>query len=346
MSDNSPRLDLPLIQPAQAQKHVTHNEALRVLDVLVQLTVEAFDATTPPSLPEEGKVYALGAGAGGAWLGADGLLAVWIDGGWQFHQPRTGWYATLAGSAELRVFTGAAWAPLAGGTGSTENLPGVGVNTTSDANNRLAVSAPATLLSHEGAGHQLKVNKAATGDTASLLFQTNWSGRAEMGLAGDDAFSIKVSADGSSWNEALRLTPGTEVYHTGNAVGTVSATPGLGSAIIETGSNVNGRYVRFADGTQICTHRQQLVYNATVNMVGPWTYPAAFAAVPAVSGALDGTNFVATTGISVRQAGGITVYGPSNTSTTIVVYIGAGSTATFNAGDYSDVDVVATGRWF
>ncbi len=35
MSDNSPRLDLPDIQAAQAQKHVTHNEALRVLDVLV-----------------------------------------------------------------------------------------------------------------------------------------------------------------------------------------------------------------------------------------------------------------------------------------------------------------------
>jgi hypothetical protein len=37
MPDTSHALSLPLIQPSQAQKHVTHNEALRILDAVVQL---------------------------------------------------------------------------------------------------------------------------------------------------------------------------------------------------------------------------------------------------------------------------------------------------------------------
>ncbi len=49
------------------------------------------------------------------------------------------------------------------------------------------------------------VNKEADGDTASLLFQSGWSGRAEVGLAGDTDFVFKVSADGSTWIEAIRI---------------------------------------------------------------------------------------------------------------------------------------------
>ena len=56
MPDDSPRLGLPFLMPAQAQKHVTHNEALERLDLLVQLTVEAFEANTPPTMPLDGQV--------------------------------------------------------------------------------------------------------------------------------------------------------------------------------------------------------------------------------------------------------------------------------------------------
>ena len=104
--------------------------------------------------------------------------------------------------AALRVYTGNGWQDVAPET-VLQNLSGVGVNTTSDAINKLAVAADATLLSHDGAGHQLKLNKAGAGDTASLLYQTNWSGRAEMGLAGTDDFSIKTSPDGSTFNDAI-----------------------------------------------------------------------------------------------------------------------------------------------
>jgi hypothetical protein len=117
--------------------------------------------------------------------------------------PLPGWRAALP-TGGLRVFAGGVWAgPLA--AGDLQNLAGVGVNAASDATNRLAVAAAATLLSHEGAGHQLKINKAGAADTASLLFQSGWSGRAEMGLAGSDDFALKVSADGTGFATALSV---------------------------------------------------------------------------------------------------------------------------------------------
>jgi len=328
MSDISPRLELPLLQPAQAQKHVTHNEALRILDIFVQLTVEEFDASVPPASPEEGKVYAIGASGSGEWFGATGLLATWVDGAWQFHTPTAGWIAAHAATSEVRVFTGSVWSAVTGGgAASTQNLAGVGVNTTSDLTNRLSVAAPATLLSNEGNGHQLIINKAAATDTASLLFQTGFSGRAEFGLTGDDDFSIKLSADGSTWVEAAKLSPGDALLTTGNMVGTVSATPSATSAMFETATNANGSYTRFADGTQMCWKND---FVAAGSGGGVWTFPAPFvdanAAVTAT--ARDAfARFITVTGVSATQAA-------------LNTYTQDGGT------ELADTCVMAIGRWF
>lgn len=203
MSQISARLALPFIQPAQAQKHVTHNEAIELLDLLVQLVVADFDATTPPVSPAEGQAWALGASPTGAWGGEGGKIASWRGGGWIFVVPADGWQAWGLAGGEMRVYSGGTWG-VQGGPGTYENLPGVGINATSDGTNRLSVSADATLLNHDGTGHQLKLNKATGGDTASLLFQSNFSGRAEMGLAGNDDFAVKVS-DGSNWFAGLTV---------------------------------------------------------------------------------------------------------------------------------------------
>jgi hypothetical protein len=201
VSENSSRLGMPYIQQGQAQKHVTHNEAIEVLDLLVQLTVEAFDATQPPAVPAEGEVWALGHSPVEAWTGHAGDLAAWSNGGWLFITPKLGWRA--AKGADIRVWTGDAWiAPLAG---NIENLVGLGINAEHDEENRLVLSANASLFSHDGADHRLKINKASAPQTATLLFQSGFSGRAEMGLAGDDDFSVKVSTDGNNWREAIKV---------------------------------------------------------------------------------------------------------------------------------------------
>lgn len=212
MPDNSPRLTLPMILPAQAQKHVTHNEALTLLDTLVQLVLEGVDAETPPGGASEGDTWALGALPTGEWDGQSGKIAAYQNSGWMFIPPQDGWRGWDKGTGEFRVYTGGTWAPQAGGGAPTlQNLTGLGIGATSDSVNRLSVSSEATLLNNAGAGHQVKINKATSTDTASLLFQTNWSGRAEMGTSGSDDFAIKVSADGSGFVTGLTLKADTGV---------------------------------------------------------------------------------------------------------------------------------------
>ena len=198
--DTTPRLQLPYIMPSQAQKHVTHNEALRLLDGLVQAVVKGRDLTSPPAAPAEGDAYVAAGGATGAWAGHANAIACFQDGTWQFLAPAPGWQAYDAGAGERILFDGSAWASAdAGGS----RRPFFGINTDADATERLAVASSASLFTHEGGDHRLKVNKASAADTASHIFQTAYSGRAELGLAGDDDLHLKVSPDGESWHEAL-----------------------------------------------------------------------------------------------------------------------------------------------
>lgn len=204
MSQISTRLALPYIQPAQAQKHVTHNEAIELLDMIVQLTLQDVDVNTPPASPSEGETWALGATPTGVWVDQGGALASFRGGGWLFATPRAGWQGYVAATGDIRLYDGANWVSSGGGSVSFDNLPGVGINATADTTNRLSVSSDATLLNHAGGGHQIKINKSGTGDTASLLYQTAFAGRAEMGLAGTDDFAVKVS-NGGAWFTGLTV---------------------------------------------------------------------------------------------------------------------------------------------
>jgi hypothetical protein len=223
VSDETVNLALPYILPSQAQKHVTHNEALQRLDAIVQLVISA-ELPAPPDTPIEGDCYLIAAASAGPWLGKSGLIAFRQDGAWILIQPREGWQAWFLSEARLRVLTSGTWAEIS--LPSSEEVPMLGINATADETNRLTVASPASLFSHTGNGHQIKVNKAASADTASLLFQTAWSGRAEMGLAGNDDFAIKVSPDGSAWQAALAISPQGVVTTPGRPLVRASLTPG------------------------------------------------------------------------------------------------------------------------
>ena len=202
MPDDTTILSLPLILPAQAQKHVTHNEALRLLDVMVQLAVQDRSLDLPPGSPTEGDRYIVAAEASDAWAGQGGKIALFAQGGWSFLTPLPGWRAWVAAEDAVATYDGSQWATPADSPLSVGQL---GISATADATNRLTVAAAATLLTNAGAGHQLKVNKALAADSASLLFQSGFSGRAEMGVAGTDNFSVKVSADGALWSDAITV---------------------------------------------------------------------------------------------------------------------------------------------
>ncbi|MEE9381143.1 MAG: DUF2793 domain-containing protein [Hyphomonadaceae bacterium] len=205
--DASPNLNLPYLLPNQAQKHVTLNEALRALDALSQIGIVSRAQAVPPASPTEGVSYLIASGASGVWLGESGQLAAYQDDVWAFHTPKSGWLVWVEDEQKLIIYDGTNWQETGSGGGGTSVNPAplIGVNATADTTNRLSVKSPASLFDHEGDDHQLKVNKATNLDTASLLFQTAYSGRAELGLAGDDDFQIKVSADGTQFQAAIRV---------------------------------------------------------------------------------------------------------------------------------------------
>ncbi|MGA0531894.1 DUF2793 domain-containing protein [Hansschlegelia sp. KR7-227] len=205
----SPHLGLGYLAPSQAQKHVTVNEAFRRLDALVQLGVLDRTLTAPPGGPAEGDRHIVGPAATGAWAGHDGEIAAFLDGVWVFVAPKPGWLAYVAAEGALLVFLPGGWVSALGSLASLDALAHLGVNATADLVNRFAVASQAVLFNHDGAGVQVKLNKAGVGDTASVLFQRGFSGRAEFGIAGSDAFALKVSADGAAWATALAVDPAT-----------------------------------------------------------------------------------------------------------------------------------------
>jgi len=374
MPDQTTILSLPLILPSQAQKHVTMNEALRLLDVVVQLAVQDRDRTAAPAVPLTGARHIVAAGATGDWAGQEGRVALWEGTAWAFFAPLAGWRAFIEAEGGVATFDGVVWATLADGPLEVGQL---GISASPDATNRLAVSSPAILLNHAGAGHQVKINKAAATDTASLLFQSGFSGRAEMGLAGSDDFAVKVSADGSTFVTAMQINrttgqvalPGgavvsgtvtgtavvqgttdvtagrllttvagaAQAFRRGNILGTVSQSAGVPTgALIEQGSNANGRFVRYGDGTQICWHTLAALPAATtaagslfVGTEATWTFPVAFSAAPVLSGVVNATT---PRWLNVRAGGATTalarVFSPTTDAATLVA------------------DVMAVGRWF
>jgi len=353
MSDITTHLLLPYILASQAQKHVPHNDALRLLDAMVQLSVLDRDLTAPPASPADGDRYIVASGAIGLWAGWDLNVAFWVDGIWMRLVPRPGWLAWIADEAAFVVWNGSVWdlvgepvdvsdavfslvndadptkkalfslsgittgtartftlpntsselAILAGtqtfsgnktfsgtltaagtvtvsaaaasiGTATTTATYGMGtgatttgvtktlnlgtggasgsttvvnigsatagaggttvVNTstvtfanavtqvgmpqanltaqllglggaTADSFNRLSMNTPAVLLNNAGAGIEATVNKAAPANDAAFAFKTGFSARALIGLLGDDDFSVKVSPDGSTFHDALKI---------------------------------------------------------------------------------------------------------------------------------------------
>lgn len=112
----SAKLRIPYIAAAQAQKHVTHNEAMTLLDTLVQLSVLDKDLTAPPGSPDEGDCYIV-AGAGGtatgAWAGWEKRVARFIDGEWRSYLPGegdgAGWLAWVLDEDAMYRFDGTDW---------------------------------------------------------------------------------------------------------------------------------------------------------------------------------------------------------------------------------------------
>lgn len=103
------RWALPLLSAGQAQKEITHNEALVRLDLLVQAAVESDTLAVPPVAPVAGQCWLVAEGAGGGWAGHDGEVAGWTGGGWRFIPPRAGMRLWVIDAGHALVFDAGAW---------------------------------------------------------------------------------------------------------------------------------------------------------------------------------------------------------------------------------------------
>ncbi len=212
MPETTPTLALPLIAAGQAQKHVTHNEALIQLDALVQLACRDKDLVAPPAGPAEGDRYlVLSPAPAGAWAGLSGQVAQFQDGRWRGLAPKPGWCAWILDEDELFVFTAAGWVRLRSTLRQLQGLTRLGLGTTADAANpfaaKLNTALWTALTTAEGGTGDLRytLNKQAPGNALSLLFQSAFTGRAEIGLSGNDDLAIKVAPDTGGFREALRI---------------------------------------------------------------------------------------------------------------------------------------------
>ncbi len=210
------RLNLPLIDAGQAQKNITHNEAILALDQFVQAAVLSQTLAAPPATNNEGDSYIVAASASGAWAGKTGQIAAWQQGVWNFYPPAVGCLVWVVAQSRIFAWTGTVWFDAFNLISSTlQNLQLLGIGTTANAANPLAAKINAALFtalatSEGGSGDmRFTLNKAAVGNTVSQLYQDGYSGRAETGLCGDDHFHIKVSPDGSTWRDAVNIDPAT-----------------------------------------------------------------------------------------------------------------------------------------
>jgi hypothetical protein len=202
--DTTSNLNLPLIAAAQAQKHVTHNESLRVLDAVVQLTVLDKDLGAPPGSSAEGERFIVGPAASGAWTGQADKVAAWQDGAWAFYAPRAGWLAWVADEGRLYAWSGSGWSALP--AGSLDSV--------------VEDAAPQLGFDLDADGHNIGFDDGTglTDDAgnAQIVFHTTASAVNQVGITNAAVGAApQIAAEGADANIDLRLAPkGTGVVRT------------------------------------------------------------------------------------------------------------------------------------
>ncbi len=90
MINATPKLKLPYILTAQAQKEVTHNDALNRLDMFTKPTVLAMDINTPPPSNTAGDCYIIGSAPTDEFANYPQAIACYTQNGWLFAEPFNG----------------------------------------------------------------------------------------------------------------------------------------------------------------------------------------------------------------------------------------------------------------
>ena len=174
----------------------------------------------------------------------------------------------------------------------------------------VAVGAPGTGASFWG--HALIMKNSSGGNFA-------FAGRGATNTNSRLWFGYRATSTGAfTW---------IEVMHHQRLIGTVAQSAGVPTgAVFETGTNANGTYTRFADGTQICSR----TLTGSTGAGSAWTFPAAFIAAPVVTGCAVATVLSAAQIDAAPSATAVTVSARDKT----------------DARRADVMHLTATGRWF
>jgi len=107
--DTTDRHRLPLLSAGQAQKELTHNEALTLIDAVANSAVESATLDVPPAAPVAGACWIVGPSPVGAWAGQAGALALWTLNGWRFVAAVEGMRAYVKDARQWAERIGTVW---------------------------------------------------------------------------------------------------------------------------------------------------------------------------------------------------------------------------------------------
>lgn len=203
----TPTLSLPLLDGAQAQKHVTVNEALTRLDAVALLTALSRSVTAPPSDAAAGDRYIVPADASGDWAGAQDQIAVSVNGGWDLVAPAAGWRAHVADEAAGAIYDGLAWRSGA-----------------------IAVSSIGAMIAAEILTVDHMVGAGPTSDTAVLIpdrsIVLGVTGRVIEAIGGATSWRLGVVGAEDRYGSGLGVALNSEAHGiTGAPVGYFGGTP-------------------------------------------------------------------------------------------------------------------------
>lgn len=172
MSDDfTARLNLPYLAAAQAQKHVTLNEALSALDGLVQTAAESRTVAAQPPAPAEGALHILpNDRSGPEWsLHPPGALVRFEAGGWERLTAAAGALVFVKDEGRFAVRAAEGWTEL----GAVLDAPSLRAPAQVSANaGALPAPLPDTLLQLGGAdGAQARMVFDAFGSTGNFIFR-------------------------------------------------------------------------------------------------------------------------------------------------------------------------------
>lgn len=183
------RFALPVIEAAQAHKHVTHNEALTLIDALIHLCVESRTLATPPDMPSEGACYIPASGASGAWSGWEGQIALFSGGGWLRLAPVSGLRAWVKAERLTVTYEDGIWRD--------------GVALTAHGG-RVTLRAKEEELSLTGAFVET-ADAAFIPDRAIVL---GVAARTTLAVAGASSYAVGIAGEPGKFGDLLGTAPG------------------------------------------------------------------------------------------------------------------------------------------